>query len=862
MLSSEVAPTSQLTNLQNCVINGNCASLGTYTQPTGTVTFADGSNTINTAVMNAEGDAEYNAPFAVGTHSVVATYNGDQSYNKVTSSPIAFTVVKDTPQLIYGVSNQNSNGAIISGQPTVFNAIVENNAQYTACSPSSTTGACQGALAPVPVAPPTGTVTLSSSPAGISGTITLSAGVDPSDSAQAGIGTVTLASTLAAGNYNVTFAYSGDGNYFGESEKGTIQVVAGAGLATTTTATASGSTVSPNAAITISGTVTGQSGHPAPTGGILVVSSGEYIGELTLTAGSSDVSTFSTVISSQVLFQGANFVTLQYTGDSTYANSEFTLNGGASIANPLADFTLVPNTTIVPISISGGANTGNDTINVASVNGFTGTVNLTCAATSPLTCSVTPNPSVAGGSPATSTLTINVPASTASENYSVVVTGTDAATGEFIHTAAVTADVTGTAAAETLTNSGNITVVQGASNSSLITVTPSGGFTGTVNLSCAVTSAPTGASTPITCAAANLSPSSVDITNTVPITSVLTINTSATTTNGSYQVTVTGTSGSLTSSTVVNVTVNLPQDYALSNSGAITLSANAQTGNTATITVTPSGGFALPVALSCTSVSAPSGASNPFTCSNVSLTPATVTLPGTTTSTLAVTTTTTTTTGSYVVTVTGLAGTLEHTTTVNVTVTAAVAATFSLSNSGGVSITPGATSGNTSTITVTPGSTGFTGTVALTCAISPTASSDPATCALSPASVTLSGTTKQTSTLTVTTTAATAELVVPSFGKGKGPLGTLFGAGSGAVLGLLIFFGIPARRRSWRSMLSILVAIVALGVLSSCGGGSSSSGIGGTTPSNPGTTAGTYTVTVTGNSGSIVQTTPVALSVQ
>ena len=690
MLSSEVAPTSQLTNLQNCVISGNCASLGTYTQPTGTVTFADGSNTINTAVMNAEGDAEYNAPFAVGTHSVVATYNGDQSYNKVTSSPIAFTVVKDTPQLFYGVSNQNSNGAIISGQPTVFNAIVENNAQYATCNPSSTTGACQGALAPVPVAPPTGTVTLSSSPAGISGTITLSSGVDPTDSAQAGIGTVTLASTLAAGNYNVTFTYSGDGNYFGESASGTIQVVAGSGLATTTTATASGSAVSPNAAITISGTVTGQSGHPAPTGGIILFSSGEYIGEINLTAGSSDVSTFSTVISSQVLFQGANFVTLQYTGDSTYAISEFTLNGGASIPNPLADFTLVPNTTIVPISISGGANTGNDTINVASVNGFTGTVNLTCAATSPLTCSVTPNPSVAGGSPATSTLTINVPASTASENYSVVVTGTDAATGEFIHTAAVTADVTGTAAAETLTNSGNITVVQGASNSSLITVTPSGGFTGTVNLSCAVTSAPTGASTPITCAAANLSPSSVDITNTVPITSVLTINTSATTTNGSYQVTVTGTSGSLTSSTVVNVTVNLPQDYALSNSGAITLSAGALTGNTSTITVSPSGGFSVPVGLSCTSVTGrPSG--NPFTCANVSLNPATVTLPGTTTSTLTVTTTATTTTGSYVVTVTGLAGTLEHTTTVNVTVSAAVAATFSLSNSGGVSIAPGAT---------------------------------------------------------------------------------------------------------------------------------------------------------------------------
>jgi hypothetical protein len=108
-------------------------------------------------------------------------------------------------------------------------------------------------------------------------------------------------------------------------------------------------------------------------------------------------------------------------------------------------------------------------------------------------------------------------------------------------------------------------------------------------------------------------------------------------------------------------------------------------------------------------------------------------------------------------------------------------------------------------------------------------------------------------------------LVVPSFGKGKGPLGTLFAAGSGAVLGLLIFFGIPARRRSWRSMLTILVAIAALGIMSSCGGGSSSgSGSGGTTPSNPGTTAGTYTVTVTGAATGVTPspTTTVTLSVQ
>jgi hypothetical protein len=79
-------------------------------------------------------------------------------------------------------------------------------------------------------------------------------------------------------------------------------------------------------------------------------------------------------------------------------------------------------------------------------------------------------------------------------------------------------------------------------------------------------------------------------------------------------------------------------------------------------------------------------------------------------------------------------------------------------------------------------------------------------------------------------------------GNGRGWLG----AGSGAVLALLIFFGIPARRRSWRSMLGIMVALVVLGALSSCGGGNGGGGGGGgTNPTNPGTTAGTYTFAVT-----------------
>jgi uncharacterized protein YceK len=66
------------------------------------------------------------------------------------------------------------------------------------------------------------------------------------------------------------------------------------------------------------------------------------------------------------------------------------------------------------------------------------------------------------------------------------------------------------------------------------------------------------------------------------------------------------------------------------------------------------------------------------------------------------------------------------------------------------------------------------------------------------------------------------------------------------VLAVLMLIGIPARRRSWRQMLGVLVLMTALGGLAGCGG-SSTNGGGGQT--DPGTAAGTYTYTVqaTGN---------------
>ena len=160
------------------------------------------------------------------------------------------------------------------------------------------------------------------------------------------------------------------------------------------------------------------------------------------------------------------------------------------------------------------------------------------------------------------------------------------------------------------------------------------------------------------------------------------------------------------------------------------------------------------------------------------------------------------------------------------------------------SVTPG----GSATVTITAAAVGgYSGTVTLSCG----QSSGPTTGDGAPCSSTTSSQINLATcgascsvTFTVGTTAPVAALARPELPGGKKGLGgEWLGAGSGAVLALVFFLGIPARRRSWRNMLVALFAFAAIGVMASCGGGSKTVSTGGN--SDPGTTAGTYTYTVT-----------------
>jgi hypothetical protein len=116
--------------------------------------------------------------------------------------------------------------------------------------------------------------------------------------------------------------------------------------------------------------------------------------------------------------------------------------------------------------------------------------------------------------------------------------------------------------------------------------------------------------------------------------------------------------------------------------------------------------------------------------------------------------------------------------------------------------------------------------------------------------VSITGASAATATLTVNSTAATTAGLQYPLHKAYSPAG-------GALFAIALFFAVPRRRWRW-SYLAALFAVAVVASLAGCGSG----GGGSTNPGNPGTTAGSYVVTVTGTSAGITtQTTTVNVTV-
>lgn len=585
-------------------------------------------------------------------------------------------------------------------------------------------------------------------------------------------------------------------------------------------------------------TPTNVSFAPGQTGTIYVgfATGGGFNGTVVLTASSTPSGVTMTCFPSSISPSQVATCTLGSSTAGSYSvaitGTNGTLVNTASISvsvgtPPTPNFSLSAN----PGSVSfvAGQN-ATSTIGLTASGGFVGTVALTASSSpSGVTTSCSPT-SITGTQTSTCTLT-----SSAAGSYSVTVTGTS---GSLVRTATIGVSVSAAPMPDfsLWTNPTSVSFVAGQSATSMIGLTATGGFTGTVAL--AASSSPPGVTT-------SCSPTSISGAQT----STCTMTSSAA---GSYTVTVTGSSGSLTHTTTIGVSVTAPPPTPDFTLWANPTSVSFATGQSATSTIgfTPTGGFTGTVAL--VSGSSPFGVT-------VSCSPSAIT--GTQTSTCTMTASTA---GSYTVTITGWSGTLWHDARIAVTVT--MAADFSLAASPN-RLSFVANGSATSTIALTSAA-GFAGTVDLTTSSTP--SGVATTC--SPTSLTGS----QTSTCTLTSSAAgsytvtvggtsgslahtaTIDVTVslpPDFSLAADPTAVWLSAGQPAMSTIRLQL-----TGGFAGTVDLTYTSVPAGTTTNCVPWS----IAGSQASNctlNGPNAGSYTVTISGRSGALVHATRISVTI-
>lgn len=319
---------------------------------------------------------------------------------------------------------------------------------------------------------------------------------------------------------------------------------------------------------------------------------------------------------------------------------------------------------------------------------FTGVVTLAAeGAPAGVTASFSASSLAAGVSSAG--LTLQVAGSVAAGTYPITVratgTGVSAATASYALTVTTAAVPTFTLAAAPTT----VSVTAGQQGTSTLTITRSGGFTGTVNLT--ATGAPAGVT-------ASFAPAAV-----TGGTSTVTLAVAASTTAGTYPITIRGTGTGVTEQTAtVTLTVTATATPTLSVAGSATTTSVAQGQASGAITYTLTRGGGLTGNATMALENAPAGVTGTFTPN-----PATGT-----TSQLVVNVGGSVAAGTYTLTVRATVGSVSATAPLSLTVTAVSAGDFTIAIA---PTTATVTAGNSTNATVSLTRTGgFAGTVNLT----------------------------------------------------------------------------------------------------------------------------------------------------
>lgn len=547
---------------------------------TGTITFLDGTTSLGTASVSSNGAQLSLSSLSAGSHSITAKYNGDANFSASTSAAIAQTVSQASTTTAVAsslnpstfgqtvtltASVQSSSSGTPTGNVTFFDgatslgsanlsgswaqlilaslslgshsitAKYNGDSNYTASTSAAVTQSVSQSGSSTALAS-------NANPSSFGQAVTFTATVQPSYSGTPSgnvtffdggnsLGSISLSGgsaqlTLAnfsLGSHSITAQYSGDSNFTASTSAPVAQSVNQAATSTAVSSNANPSVY--GQVVTFTATVApAYSG--TPTGNVTFFDGNTSLGNANLSGG---VATFST--QSTALIAGSHSITAKYNGDSHFLSStaaEFAQTVGAAATVTM----LASNSDPSPIGQS-----VNFTAHVsAEVSGnLTGTVNFYLDGGTAPVASV----ALSGGNAQYTTSSLSG--------------GPHSITAAFVSTnpnfnGSASSSLTQTITDFTFSASpASDTIVRGSTGTYTLTVTPVGGLTGNVSLNC--NGAPGGTN-------CSISPGQVTLNGVNSAQASVTVAVDKHATVGTYTLTLKGTSGSITHSTTVTLTIN------------------------------------------------------------------------------------------------------------------------------------------------------------------------------------------------------------------------------------------------------------------------------------------------------------------
>jgi subtilase family serine protease len=360
-----------------------------------------------------------------GTYGVTARYAGNGTYGASSSTPVTVTVKPETSQTFVRLDTEDCNGNFTTittvpyGYNMTCNGYVYPDYWLRVSVTNSSGNACFSSSTGIPTYQcPTGQVTVTEN-----GQPVVDLGAPSSNTP----GTYQLNSQghfeedfvqLPAGTDNVVATYAGNTSYNGsKSAADTITVTQ---ATTTIGVTASTTTVTSGQSVTLTATVSTSSIGFAPTGAVEFLNGISPItGTVTYTpvnglaepltgvSASAAVPYASLTATLTTSFTANATITAQYVADLNYlASTSSPLTITVSSGTP--DYSVVASPSSFAISAPGAS--GTTTISLSAINGFTGTVSLSCTVPSTMTggsCSLASPSIIPTG---TTTLTVNTTA--------------------------------------------------------------------------------------------------------------------------------------------------------------------------------------------------------------------------------------------------------------------------------------------------------------------------------------------------------------------------------------------------------------------------------------------------------------------